>query len=69
MMSTSLMWLSGRVDGGDSNRTVTNYPEISVDSNRIDCLVKKGGLGVEPRRFESPIKKEGLRYIRVERSG
>ena len=55
--------------GVESNRTETNYPEISVDSNRIDCLVKKSGLGVEPRRSESPIKQDGLRYIRVERSG
>ena len=55
--------------GVESNRTVTNYPEISVDSNRIDCLVTKSGLGVEPRRSESPIKQDGLRYIRVERSG
>ena len=55
--------------GVESNRPATNHPEISMDSSRIDCLVKKSGLGVKLRRFESPIKQDGLRYIRVERSG
>ncbi len=39
-------------DGLESNRPATN---ISLDSNRFDCLVEKSGLGVEPRRLQSPI--------------
>ena len=31
-----------------SNRPATNFPGISVDSNRVDRLVEKVGLGVEP---------------------
>ena len=36
----------------ESNRPATN---ISLDSNRFDCLVEKSSLGVEPRRLQSPI--------------
>ena len=36
-------------DGLESNRPATNFPRISVDSNRFDCLVEKSGLGVENR--------------------
>ena len=42
--------------GVESNRPATNFPGISVDSNRFDRLVEKSGLGVEPRRLLSPIK-------------
>ena len=42
-------------DGVESNRPATNFPGISVDSNRVNRLVEKSGLGVEPRRLESPI--------------
>ena len=35
-------------DGLESNRPATNFPEVSVDSNRFNCLVEKSGLGVEP---------------------
>jgi len=34
--------------GVESNRPATNFPGISVDSNRFDCLVEKVGLGVKP---------------------
>ena len=34
--------------GVESNRPATNFPGISLDSYRFDCLVKKSGLGVEP---------------------
>ena len=36
-----------RVSGGgvESNRPATNFPGISLDSYRFDCLVKKSGLG------------------------
>ena len=32
-------------DGLESNRPATNFPGISLDSYRFDCLVKKSGLG------------------------
>ena len=31
-------------DGLGSNRSATNFPGISVDSNRVDRLVEKSGL-------------------------
>ena len=34
--------------GVESNRPATNFPGISVDSNRFNCLVEEVGLGVEP---------------------
>ena len=34
--------------GGESTRPATNFPGISLDSYRFDCLVKKSGLGVKP---------------------
>ena len=37
--------------GVESNRPATNFPEVSVDSNRFNCLVEKSGLGIEPRPF------------------
>ena len=52
-------------DGVESNRPETNFPEISVDSNRIDCLVEESGLGVAPRRIENPIKQGVFWYIGV----
>ena len=30
-------------DGLESNRPETNFPGISVDSNRFNCLVEKNG--------------------------
>ena len=54
------MWLSGRGDGLESNRPATNFPGISVDSNRFDCLADKSGLGVEFRRLERAIKQNGF---------
>ena len=42
--------------GLEFNRPATNFPGITVDSNRFNCLVEKSGLGVEPRRSLSPIK-------------
>jgi hypothetical protein len=42
--------------GIESNRPATNFPGISVDSNRFDCLADKSGLGVEFRRLERAIK-------------
>ena len=43
---------SGWVDEAESNRPTIN---ISLDSNRFDCLVEKSSLSVEPRRLQSPI--------------
>ena len=43
-------------DGLESNRPATNFPGISVDSNRVNRLVEKNGLGVEPRRLQTPMK-------------
>ena len=34
--------------GVESIRPATNFPGISVDSNRFDCLVEKVGSGVKP---------------------
>ena len=56
-------------DGVGSNRPVTNFPRISVDSNRVDCLVEKGDLGVEARRLQSAIKEGKSSISRVSRSG
>ena len=42
--------------GVEPNRPATNFPRISVDSNRFNCLLEKSGLGIEPRRLLSPIK-------------
>jgi len=41
--------------GVESNRPTTNFPGISVDTDRFDCLVEKDTLGIEPRRLQSPI--------------
>ena len=40
--------------GVDPNRPATNFPGISADSNRVDCLVEKSGLGVKPRPLQNP---------------
>jgi len=48
--------------GVESNRPTTNFPGISVDTNRFDCVVEKSGLGVEPRR-ESPETKTGFHFV------
>ena len=45
-----------------STRPATNFPRISVDSNRVDCLVEKGDIGVEPRRLQSAIR-QGLSAV------
>ena len=37
-------------DGPGSKRPETNFPRISVDSNRVDCLVEKSGLVTEVHR-------------------
>mgnify|MGYP006996863158 CR=1 FL=1 len=47
---------SGRGYGAESNRPTTNFPGISVDTNRFDCLVEKSGLDVDPWRLVSRIK-------------
>ena len=52
-------------DGGESNRPATNFPAISMDSNRIYCLVDKSGLGVESRRLESATKRGVFRHVGV----
>ena len=52
-------------DGVGSNRPATNFPGISVDSNRFNCLDEKSGLGVEPRLSESPIKQGCFQNISV----
>jgi len=51
--------------GVESNRPATNSPGIAVDSNRINCLVEKSGLGIEPRPLQSPIKQDGSGISRV----
>ena len=51
--------------GVESNRPTTNFPGISVDTNRFDCLVEKNGLGVETRRLVSPVKQGGSGISRV----
>ena len=48
--------VSVRMDRVESNRPATNFPGISVDSNRFNGLVEKSGLGVEPLRLLSPLK-------------
>ena len=50
--------------GVEPNRPATNFPGIAVDSNRIDCLVEKSGLGVAPRQVENPIKQGEFQYVR-----
>ena len=45
--------------GVGSNRPATNFPGISVDQNRFNCLVEKSGLGVEPRPLQIPIEQGG----------
>ena len=55
-----------RVSGGgvESNRPATNFPGVSVDSNRLDRLVEKSGLGVEPGREPTLTKaSHGLRIM------
>ena len=42
--------------GVESNRPATNSPGIPVDSNRFNCLVENGGLVIERRLLQSPIK-------------
>ena len=37
-------------DGAESNRPATNFPRISVDTNRVDCLVEKGDVVTEVHR-------------------
>jgi len=50
-------------DGVESNRPATNFPRISVDTNRVDCLVEKSGLDVDPRRLVSPIEQGESRHV------
>jgi len=47
-VSTLLKVGFGEIVDRESNCSVTNFPGISVDSNRFDCLVEEVGLGVEP---------------------
>ena len=56
-----------RVSGGgvESNRPTTNFPGISVDTDRVDCLVEKVVLDIELRRLKSPIKQGGSGISRV----
>ena len=51
--------------GVESNRPTTNFPGISVDSNRVNCLVEKNGLDVGARRSEIRIEQGGRRDIMV----
>ena len=53
-----------RVSGVESNRPTTNFPGISVDSNRFYCLVEKSGVGVEPQRLQGLIEQGGFRCVR-----
>ena len=55
-------WVLG--DGVEPIRPATNFPGIAVDSNRVDCLVEKNGLGVAPRQVENPIKQGEFQYVR-----
>ena len=56
-------------DGVESNRPATNFPGVSVDSHRFNCLVEKSSLGVESRPLQSPIKQGESGISRVSRSG
>ena len=40
--------------GVESKRPATNSLGISVDSNRVDCLVEKSGLGPKPHPYRIP---------------
>jgi hypothetical protein len=42
-------------DGVESNRPATNFPGISVDSNRFNRLVKKSVLDVNRWQLVGPI--------------
>ena len=42
-------------DGLGSNRPATNFPGISVDSNRVNRLVEKNGLGPKPLPYPIPV--------------
>ena len=42
------IWVLG--DGVESNRPATNFPGISVDTNRVYCLVEKGDVVTEVHR-------------------
>ena len=51
--------------GVESNRPATNSPRISVDTNRVHCLVEKSGLDVDPWRLVSPIKQGESQHVGV----
>ena len=44
-------------DGVESTRPATNFPRIQLDPNLVRYLVKKSGLGLEPRPLQSTIKR------------
>jgi len=50
--------------GVESNRPATNFPGISVDLDRVVCLVEKSGLDVAPRRVDNPIQQGEFQYVR-----
>ena len=45
-LQINLIWVLG--DGLESTRPATNFPRISVDTNRVHYLVEKSGLDVDP---------------------
>ena len=51
--------------GVESIRPATNFSGISVDTNRVDCLVEKMGLDVDHWRLVSPTKQGAFLHIRA----
>jgi hypothetical protein len=51
--------------GPESNRPATNFPRISVGTNRVHYLVEKSGLDVDPRRLASPTEQGESRHVGV----
>ena len=62
MPDANKTWVLG--DGVESNRPATNFPGVSVDSNRLDRLVEKSGLGVKLRRLQARSNQSDWVYLR-----
>ena len=52
-------------DGVESTRPATNFPRISVGTNRVNGLVEKSGLDLGPRRLVSLIEQGESRHVGV----
>jgi len=49
----------------ESDRPTTNFPGISVDTNRFDYKVEKSGLDVDPWRLANSIEQGKSRHVGV----